>query len=1140
MTLTDEQKQQELEDVLIYEQAEKSSALAQGGCGVCKRKGFPIFLVRKAVIPEKFKGIDWSKDTCSLGEREPSVGLKSHKYVYRTLRKGYVYILAQNKAGVWEYIGYEVTPSGALRHKTIHDMKERNIKEIPSECHKGAHHINGAAITIDTSIYQGDAYIAYTRRAWSKATRDYYINLAQQTSHQGQTSAHSDVGHELKRFSKIRLTQRHDQKPEELSPEGRSFSFSDFDKNKELLELACTAKEIGHVRAQDDVKTYNFSQYLFTSQHPFNSLKLEESDKNYKQCQTVLQEMKNYATLVLEDSFGVAEELSYQRQLTIEPITQLIAGSEARYAELMNDAYNRELLGTENVNDALVEVIERYRQQHPDEAEIIYDRKQPITEQQKKNGFWGEYQEQVVVDNHFLDKKHYELYGNILRAEIPSDYFNEKRLHIRKTLSYIEQYKNELKYSYEVNSQDQIVYTYTVISESIRDHKCLPKDADKNSCLEVSLTREEEKKALAIVEAQERKNTYETFSITNLKAYRAPNTARQQAEAEFNKKWQPYESQLQHRRIKNFQAQEAEEYEKLCCAIEEHSMDYFHYLTWLFGHKAQRSHYTPPEITDYNRIAFWRIECDTNGSNNHVGYLTDFIKIVDFSCLGNIRLPYQYGIWDILLSDEQSAYFHIIGNHADSFWQQLLKLRLAQLDTEQEEESTIDQLQGLSARPDQTEQLLKQLEASESLDSLFFWEKGRLMLQLSQQLISKMLEGIGQKSLNDSLIAPGLIQHHLSQSTFVIDGKLICPVRLTQIPVGELPTIIEYFTPAMQMTQNQKESPGPNPDKLIKIDWTLINASSRIVDLYGKLKKIATPESIKSFNEFKQMIKLLLSQCSHASLIENTLMVAFCDIKWKEVKREIIKGARNSYANGLLQFDSTKIKLDSTQSSKLAYIKGIEVFVQGVQLGCTFISYHDNRQKLETFGLGQTVKDELNRELAIGMGYLVSNAIVLFNMLLELTNNALPDVLRKMIQTRQSLSKNVNNVLVTSSWLGSVMGVMASIVTMIEGINILRKGLHKKKGGSELAYIYIIGGGLQIVAGSLALIQGLGLLAFLGPIGIGLYFLSLIAGIVSGFILWKFEDKSDSWDALQIWLNRCLVGNWTHHDKGLPYPPSFS
>jgi hypothetical protein len=54
------------------------------------------------------------------------------------------------------------------------------------------------------------------------------------------------------------------------------------------------------------------------------------------------------------------------------------------------------------------------------------------------------------------------------------------------------------------------------------------------------------------------------------------------------------------------------------------------------------------------------------------------------------------------------------------------------------------------------------------------------------------------------------------------------------------------------------------------------------------------------------------------------------------------------------------------------------------------------------------------------------------------------------------------------------MGCVASVVTIIDGINIIRKGFYKLERGSEAAYTYIIGGGLQTFAGLMAFIQAVG------------------------------------------------------------------
>ncbi|WP_430876178.1 toxin VasX [Gilliamella sp. G0441] len=190
---TKEEQAAELEDRIIYAEATKygkdsQSALANGGCGVCERKGFPIFLVRKAPINKNFNLAQIMGETIELlkDNREPPIGLVSHKYVYRTLRVGYVYILLKHKTNGWEFLGYEVTPSGVFRHKTITDLKERNINEIPKACTKGGnHHIPGSFINIDTTIYEGEAYIAYTRRAWSQgknSTIEKYLKLMNESS----------------------------------------------------------------------------------------------------------------------------------------------------------------------------------------------------------------------------------------------------------------------------------------------------------------------------------------------------------------------------------------------------------------------------------------------------------------------------------------------------------------------------------------------------------------------------------------------------------------------------------------------------------------------------------------------------------------------------------------------------------------------------------------------------------------------------------------------------------------------------------------------------------------------------------------------------------------------------------------------
>ncbi|MCX8575559.1 hypothetical protein J3U28_11330, partial [Gilliamella sp. B3831] len=143
---------------LVNEANKKALVLSNGQCGVCQRKGFPIFLVRKSIVPIKFrKDINWSQGMVSLGDREPEEKLLEYQYVYRTLREGYVYILCNpiknKKDRKLEIMVYEVTYSGAMRLREFRDVKGSRPKEIPLSCIEDNHNVKGMFITIDNRVY---------------------------------------------------------------------------------------------------------------------------------------------------------------------------------------------------------------------------------------------------------------------------------------------------------------------------------------------------------------------------------------------------------------------------------------------------------------------------------------------------------------------------------------------------------------------------------------------------------------------------------------------------------------------------------------------------------------------------------------------------------------------------------------------------------------------------------------------------------------------------------------------------------------------------------------------------------------------------------------------------------------------------
>ncbi|OCF96476.1 hypothetical protein [Gilliamella sp. wkB308] len=138
--------------------------------------------------------------------------------------------------------------------------------------------------------------------------------------------------------------------------------------------------------------------------------------------------------MVQEDPFGIAEELSLQRQLRIEPIAQLVIKSEEIYNQKIDEHFNK-ILGSKRVD----------RPSHEDE-----NVNQP---------------QNTPNSNKIIISQDYNYYYNAtLAAGVNADYFREKTLHKRKTLSLINEYRNQIKAIELSKAQEELEYDY--ISES--------------------------------------------------------------------------------------------------------------------------------------------------------------------------------------------------------------------------------------------------------------------------------------------------------------------------------------------------------------------------------------------------------------------------------------------------------------------------------------------------------------------------------------------------------------------------------------------------------------------------------------------------------------------------------------------------
>lgn len=1182
--LTKEQKLEELEDKIIYEVSKKNeegSTLANGGCGICQRKGFPIFLVRKAPISHDYSFSGDSKNILSLAKdnREPEIDLSTHRYVYRTLRTGYVYILVNHPITGWEFLGYEVTPSGVFRHKSITDVKERNIKEIPRQCiDDGNHHIPGSFINIDTTVYKGDAYIAYTRRAWSQgemSTINKYLKLMNNElvtiNLPSRTKKSLALKNALQRFTKINLSQEAFLDPEKLTDKGsRSFSFSSLTANNLLLELAADPKTI-HYHQDKEIEKKSKG---FVTAHKFNSLRDKIKDKNtnsYSDTTSIIdaqiktfEKSKKYKVpvVIIEDPFGIAEELSLQRQLKIEPITQMIVRAETVYSEKIAKTHENAVSSTIRLDTQFKNMIDAYQVSHQGEGSIIYDGAGQTREKFSRMGqtFDGD-----VIGDNFLADDYYKNYGSIIESGISYGYFNEKRLHLRKTLSLINEYRNQIESTEIENAKDIVYYDYRFTGPEISSNFIMSNYYLSRGYEELEISEENKKKHLA----EMNKGWFNLNHYYDVRAFRQNNTAVKQAEKKIAKEKQKYDSLLASWRESDFIQQDKLEYEALTASVTKHSQDFFYYITWLFGYD-KCSKFAPEQIKTYNDCYFWHIECDTNASNNHAGYFGDFLKLIDFTCLGNTKSSEQAAVWDMLLSHKDSIYYHLLNGQKESLWELVLNSRLDNLTKElsqytdvaeviaqnanktpleQWNESVKRQEEAEERLKQQTQEILQKFETEEyanKLDKRYFWEKGQLILNLCSMLVARAASGIAnrpyeEKESDAEKIKKQHFMHVFAQSALVIRGDIIFYFQLENVPANELHYVMKYFS-----SDHDDSSSLPQVNYTVSsansgatINWDFVQVSADSLDLLITLAEVATDKDVlKTGAAFAEKLKIYFTLPPSTTQLESAIKLAILNRSFKDLKTAVFAKVKDEHGKPIHQVISEAELKNSQGSVKEISFSSAKLFISGLNAAMTQISYNDNLQKLVDSEIGETLRLEIKRDVTFGFYKVIAVYTNLVNEALSFANLTIPDALRASLQTNLTIKTLTNGLLKTTAAATAFLGVVTSLITISEGFFIIQKGM--KKAGS-VGSIYIISGGLQMLAGVASLIQSIGLLFFASPIGLGLFVLSLILGVVASILLYVFEDESDDWNKMQHWFNCCLFGKWEHQDedKPKPYPPSY-
>ncbi|MFQ0997075.1 toxin VasX [Gilliamella sp. CG25] len=270
---------------------------ACGNCLACGRTGIPVFLLRQAVIkmkPHKTVGADpdyqelanYTKNL-NFKSRMPDEELNEYGYILRTLRDGYIYVMQQQGEDINSRIihTYECI-EGALRLKNNYELACTEPRPLSKACKNHCHTIPAAFIHLQQDYTQ--AWVAYSAQPWSTtAVEDYLKEQDNQV---------------LSRFTKIDITNLA-QSPAEATG-NRAVPFTDIFGQVNNTE---TPSKVLEFRFDDNKLPF------FESAHPFNSFKQQKQQFATHASQLYKGSKPISCGVVLEDTFGIAEELNTQR-----------------------------------------------------------------------------------------------------------------------------------------------------------------------------------------------------------------------------------------------------------------------------------------------------------------------------------------------------------------------------------------------------------------------------------------------------------------------------------------------------------------------------------------------------------------------------------------------------------------------------------------------------------------------------------------------------------------------------------------------------------------------------------------------------------------------------------------------------------
>ena len=297
---------------------------ASGNCLACGRTGIPVFLLRQAVIKMKeHKTLKANVDYQDLANyakklnfksRMPNEELQDYGYILRTLRNGYIYVMQQQGEDINSRImhTYECI-EGALRLKNNHELAHTEPRPISKACKNACHTIPAAFINLQQHYTQ--AWVAYCSQPWSKTVIENYLK--------------EQDNQVLSRFTRIDITNLA-HSPSEATG-NRAVPFTDIFGQVSNTE---TPSKVLEFRFDDNKLPF------FESAHPFNSFKQQKQQFARHTSQLYKGSKPISCGVVLEDTFGIAEELNTQRIVHLHifnetPLTQ----NEISLAEQQIDSF---------------------------------------------------------------------------------------------------------------------------------------------------------------------------------------------------------------------------------------------------------------------------------------------------------------------------------------------------------------------------------------------------------------------------------------------------------------------------------------------------------------------------------------------------------------------------------------------------------------------------------------------------------------------------------------------------------------------------------------------------------------------------------------------------------------------------------